>query len=1377
LAKKKSDNGTPAFITLRHFADLQRPNRLIPRTIGDAANLTQVKELGAHVKDRISRMLENDFFCSCIQIKEDDGMSWDCEVVNQIVAHNFPHLKRWQLTGNARKDELPLITSYVGLKKLLRLAVEHKLTDSFFSFISLRSWMTPTIIGLSLLVGFFIKLLESLQKLKFGGSSATVSTVFSDPMFYVVNGAVLALGLGSQFFTTLITTRSKSKSLEKLNQRLGTMDGTNLAYDRFVDAVAEKLQTIDFPRVIIIDHFEKLDPPTRHVIASYFEAHAGERAGLEYWIIFEYDTDGDRFSNLVLNGVGEGYAKTKRYEQLLLTREQKIELVKLLGKSEEIAEYDVVKRICNAENPDVAKIDAFLRGYRERHPRKKTGCDDLDFLFLISLTADNVPLTQRFLLKNLPEKTGLRPEVLSLYLHDSKLRIEDFRNLISGIQSSFGNFLTVEPDGELTKIKAVREKTDVLVGMADELELDGGLGHLFWALFWYDKQPRPAQGMWLRKLSRHILRAETTSVTDESTYVKVRMRLFEAVLFCVDSSIRACLFADITNLLTKAATLLRETDLPRDSEYERKQSRLLQRCWMAYSLLGDEDLLGVIIDFYEGSARAGVNYHRESSLLEKLFFESIPLSAEKRKQISPELLEKLYGRSDEDKPIADYVRARSSWLALAAGRLVDTDVCKFISAFVEADSSLGPVAEASASRIAAWLKTKESEPKQDAAPSTAKVQAAGKEELQLTDLMALSLSLWGTALRFNPLLADKRAGADTASAKNFRESQRTLWTDQFSSLISMAENAALLASEVKRPGGEETSQFSAGSDYLMNGLAKELAALSLASVLTAERYASEYGFALTDKQIGDFNSIIQLNNSVLEYSLPDVESAEDFRSPVLVEKIESLMKLCELIWRHFGTDRLADFMSIRRVLFSARCSEGGKKSFTSNKALQQQVGPVMNQNDLAGILANLTISDLLVTTSGQLATNYSIRAAEAALSANFGKPIKDQLVLNAISAGNVYNYQLEPLVQHVIADIPGQKSLLERSLLAQSPANYSASINSWLNAARRMSQEDTERILQELKLFTKGIEDQQLRVDAESQIELFTLRQKVEKGEKVDVPELLQNWSDRRQLWVYPGVLRVLIDEHEESELVEECLSILKRDPLQDGSNTYFLLSYQLALKLEATGRADFGIQIPIAYLKGSIKYWQSRLPAAITVEVYRLLLLRDPQNFKTHHPALQKWTVVKLEGDYLERLPRLIMMGRFFTIFRYYYEALVLWGLHLEIPFDQFAPLPSSSEERRNKALAFRNNGGAIPPPVLLKAHQTVVNSQFLSLGDLIFGPPCDADPTFESSRNAIDEAAKASVHTLISTVRDLPDLPQPIHDLLQSHWQMLSHYSSPEE
>ena len=135
--------------------------------------------------------------------------------------------------------------------------------------------------------------------------------------------------------------------------------------------------------------------------------------------------------------------------------------------------------------------------------------DDLDFLFLLSLTADNVPLFENFLVNGLSEKEGPRPGVLRLYLRRTNLQKEEFRNLLSGIHKNFRDVLIV--DAERTKIKTIREKTDVLSKIADDLGLDTGLGHLFWALFWHHKQPDPVEAVWLRKLTRHILNAETTS--------------------------------------------------------------------------------------------------------------------------------------------------------------------------------------------------------------------------------------------------------------------------------------------------------------------------------------------------------------------------------------------------------------------------------------------------------------------------------------------------------------------------------------------------------------------------------------------------------------------------------------------------------------------------------------------------------------------------------------------------------------------------------------------------------------------------------------------------------------------------------------------------
>jgi hypothetical protein len=1191
----------------------------------------------------------------------------------------------------------------------------------------------------------------------------------------------MALGLGSQQLATRLSTDTKSSAVEKLTARLNAIEPSNLWYDRFVDALAQQLTSGEFPRVIIIDEFEGLDNATRHVITRYFKTHSSEHSGSEFWIIFEKGNEGDRFSNLVLNEAGPGYAKTKLFRQSLLSLEEKLELVRTLSKPAEAAEYDVVKRICEAEEYDTTEAAAVLRNYRARHPRKRSEYDDLDFLFLLSLTADNVFVTQRFLLKNLAEKTGLRPEVLSLCLPGSGLRIEEFRKLINGIRDKFGDFLRVEPDGDLTRLKTVREKTDVLVEIADELGLDAGLGHLFWALFWHDKQPQPAHAMWLRKLARHILNADTTAINDPSSYVRVRMRLFEAILFCVDNSFKSCLFSNITDLLLKGATLLQETELPQDDLYHRRVERLVQRCWAAYTLLGDEEILRVIVELYQMPGKA-VNYRRDSSLLERMFFESIGLSPEQRKRITPELLEKIYGRSEADKPFSDYVRARSSWLALAAGRLVHNDVCKFLSALGEADLALHEIADSSWNRIQTWVQSKQELTDAQVSKRANEASAQATDDVHLIDLMSLSMSLWCLALRFNQSFTNKRFYAanpdeDDPAALMTALIQSRLAAEDFSQLIGVAENAALLAAVVKKPGGEQGAEFAGGSDYVMSALEKELCALSLASVLTAERYASEYGVSLTEQQISDFNSVIQLNAKTLEYSLPEVKSAEDFRSEALVKKVDSLMKLCGIIWSHFGTEGLSEFMNIKRLIFSSLCFTEEQAKVPTHNSLLHSLGPVMNRNDFAGVMANLAIAEALGPTSAALAANYSIRAADSALNAEFGKPIQDQLVLNAIASAHTFDYPLEAFVRHVAGEIPGQKSLLERLLASLRTEQIAGEVLLWMNLANDLkSEQDVERVLSALKNFAQTVSDEETRTDVESQIELFALRQLVKKGQPVNPTELLANWSNRKQLWAYAALLRLLLDnDYDQEEIREESLAILDRSPEHDGYSSYLLLSLSLARKLKSTNGNS---AIPVNYLIKGHPRWESDLSPSLNIEVYQVLGRLDPENRSFYNSEIQKWLVLDMEHKHLKRLPRLISMGHFFLVFRYYFQVLTFWGLKTELSHNELSErLSVVPEQRRSKAVGWKNAGGVVPEPLVRSEFVTFVNSDFLAMGSLLFDSPCLEDMEFEENRAAFDQVARGAIDRLFEVMINLPGLPPPIRELLEGYSRMMSSRIAPPE
>ncbi|HEX5875449.1 MAG TPA: hypothetical protein VFY60_12445 [Pyrinomonadaceae bacterium] len=1369
----------------------------MPRTLTEVSyedpNHAAQVELLAHVREQLRKLAsgQNWFGCSCIAVKNGDGMSWDSEAVRQMVAREFFHIKRWPLTNAVTTGSLPLISQFVQLNTFLRLAIAHNLTESYFSFFSLRSWVLPGIFVFSILISFAIELLVSLRDVQLSG--ATVAGVFTDPKFYMVNAALLALGIASQALATFMSTRTKSSSLEKLDTRLRNIDPGNRSYDDFVDALAKKLQTVEFPRIVIVDDWEQLDATTRRVITRYFGAHAADRTGAEYWIIFEPDNEGERFSNLVLNNSGPGYKRTKLFRQLLLTPQEKLDLVRVLGKPADAAEYDVVSRICNAEDPKSGEVVDEFKKYRRDHPKKENGYDDLDFLFLLSLTVDNIPLPENFLLNGLSEKEGPRPGVLRLYLRRTNLQKEEFRNLFSGIHQNFRDVLIV--DAERTKIKTIREKTDVLIKIADELGLDTGLGHLFWALFWHHKQPDPVEAVWLRKLTRHILNAETTSITNPATYVEVRMALFESALFCVDKCLKACLFSGVTAVISKASLLLSETDLPQDGSYEKGRARLLQRCWAAYTILGDEEILRVIVDLYETPGR-GVNYHRESSLLEKMFFESMGLSPEKRRRINAELLERIYGRTEEDKPISDYVRARSSWLALAAGRLVNTDVCRFISALREADVALPQIAASSTDRIQAWLKQKQIEAEKKAAPAkkrpAAKKRAAASakddatkpvEDINLMDLMSLSLSLWCLALRFNPLFLEKRIYATNRSVDDPWDAiealiKSQLSIDDFSQLIAAAENAALLASEVRRPGGEQSSEYAAGSDYLMSGLAKELCAVSLASVLTAERYATISGIELTEKHLRDLNHVIQLNASTLQYELPPVNSIDDLRAEALVTRVDSLMKLCGIIWRHFGTERLSDFMSIRRVVFSALCLPEARVKLPTHNLLLQSVGPVMNRNDFAGVMANLAISDAAATTSGALAANYAIHAADSALNGAFGKPIQDQLVLNAITSAHTHNYSVDPFVKHLLAAAPGQKSLLERLLLSLHTQDVPGAVLQWLNTANSLNNSnDAERVLNVLRDFAPSISDEEMRIEVESQLELFSLRQTLKKGQPVNAVELLANWGPRKHLWVYASVLRLLLENnYSEEQIKQESLAILDRVPEDDRYNSYLLLSVSLAGKLQQAGSTNGDLTVPMSYLVRSHPKWERDLSPSMNVRVYKTLYRWDPDNRDAYETEIKKWSVIDLEEDHLRHLPRLINLGNFFLIFRYYFDTLSFWGLQTDVSFPELSAMLSiAPEEKRSRAMAWKNNGGSVPQPLVQIDFRRVVNAEFLAKGSLVFDSPCGDDPEFQEHRAAFDQAARSGMDQLFSTIINLPRLPSAIRELLQDYSRMLSSNTLP--
>jgi hypothetical protein len=601
-------------------------------------------------------------------------------------------------------------------------------------------------------------------------------------------------------------------------------------------------------------------------------------------------------------------------------------------------------------------------------------------------------------------------------------------------------------------------------------------------------------------------------------------------------------------------------------------------------------------------------------------------------------------------------------------------------------------------------------------------------------------------------------------------------SDDFPALITAAEEAVLLAAELNR-GGTKRSGFSDGADYLMKGFAKELCALALASVLMANKYSD--GRLLDKTQLERINDLIRISNDFLEYSLPLVSTAEDLFSTELVPKVESLMKVCGLIWNEFGLDRLRDFMNIRRIYFHAVCTPHAPDDFPAYNSLLNSLGPLLQERDFGGIMANLGISESL-SSMAELKTYYLNHAAQLTLSDSFGQNVRNQLCLAAILVGHSFSYPVDPFVEQLIFERADLASLLLRFLKSVPDYALEREVLKLINISKLTTKpESGARIIELVTAFAASIQSPDAKMQVQALLDTFVTEQEIKKGIGVDVPKLLGTWSTRKDVWLYPGLLNELFaNGYGSAEIKEDALSLLQgRDPALDDYNTYFLLSITLSHYL-ATEKSERAEQLIAAqYLKESIGKWEES-SADTKLRAYQLLYRMDPAAGKEYLAEIQKCHLIIIERDHLKRLPQLLAHGQLFLVFQYYFEVMQFWGLGSDIPGEELEKqINIPPDEKRGRAREWLKGGAVIPQPVIGRGASAVVASKFLALGSYLFSAPNSGDPAYDHQRQTFNEYAKSHVPELFLLILALPDLPVPVKDLFRSHSQRLQSYTLPVE
>ncbi|HMJ62040.1 MAG TPA: hypothetical protein VK493_09770 [Bryobacteraceae bacterium] len=650
------------------------PGRRVPRMVERVSDVEGAKpepliQAVLELLRQMPNQAQRRFRCCCIAVEPDDGMSWSAEAVARSCAEQAPHYKLWRLQDAPERSKLPVIADIVGEKRFVNAAAQRKFTTRFLS-LAAQPWMSPLIGSLLFIVP---ALVETLKQIK-PGQPLTVGT-FSDPLIWLYGALMSALGLAGKWAAEKRQSGSKSKSIRELRQRLIDERSTD-EHALFVADLVKWYSRGDFPRIVIIDNWQALDPTTRAVLEAYLRSEAAQDDA-ELWVVFEMETRqldvwiADRASDLSRTSY------VLSFDQLPLTTPQKRELVKITHGQEDAIEATAVKFVCQDWALKIQSLVPAFEQWRARHPAQSDTYGDLEFLYFLSLTSTPGDLYLRS--DTLSSRLSrLRPAIAGKALQRFfKNRYPDAEE----VESRFDSLALQQPAmvkrGDGTESLRVKpEAAAALARTADSLALPpAALGHLFWCMFWENVwHADEMEPFWMRKIILHLLDAKAGVLVNENDIKTARQELLRINLFAIDKALPTCLFTYELPLFKRVLRLLRDSPA---ASAERQQA--IRKAWECFALFGDsppepdwmegrrkrdDDLADIIGELSQDLSPLAVKDPERNGLLQ-LFLDSIPAS-QLHAQLHAKVQECCFNffGAPAGRSASDYAVCRAAWLTL-----------------------------------------------------------------------------------------------------------------------------------------------------------------------------------------------------------------------------------------------------------------------------------------------------------------------------------------------------------------------------------------------------------------------------------------------------------------------------------------------------------------------------------------------------------------------------------------------------------------------------------------------------------------------------------------------------------------------------------------
>jgi hypothetical protein len=1309
-----------------------------------------------------------------ISVRKGDGMSWSASAVDQALAQADGKLHRIALSGRSSAADTPEIARVIGTKRLLRLASKAKVSRSS----GLGRLTTAGLVGGFIVLSAAFTILGELSK---ASASASLGALLTRPAFLMSLVALPALGLAAEPISQGLRARDTDKALEGLAEAL-TRKRTEPEYAKFVDAVAERLCQHRLPRCVIVDGYERLDSTTQAVIDAYFRRYAKAALDYEVWVVFE-NLGSEEFGRKARTWVDAyGHRRTTWHEQLLLDDEDRRRLAERCGQRGQ-PDLHTVKAICGVGEDGDASHKLFFDEYRRKYPSSASGDGALELFYLLALGSawgGSPMFSDRFLDKRLRPKGLTRQKVLQAFLSGTglvELTKDPLTEAMTALEQRFGRYLTYEQDGR-NEFRVLPEVGRFLADDHSTYGLpDPRLGHLFWALFWYDlREVVPLRGFLISKLMVHIresLAPDALGAPELRT--QARQALFDATLFAVDRAMPLCVLEHIPRVLARAQQLLEPTATPADVK------RLLDHALEAYTLLGDEQLLSVI---FELEARPQPAPRGEAVAvadpLDSLFLQSMRTATDDLEARRSNLA---VAWSASDPAVRTYGQLRAAWLALTLTHFVTPAQPSLVEAASAAEEGLPELVRS----------------------VLARVKQSDLGGYLAIDVMSLSIGVWclttqllgaapmlqGLGEAIAKLRRHDREGETLALLEAHLEKVGAPLDDLMEVLEQSAYEAARLQ-EVK----VKSVSSGGGLDFVLDVAASELFVIvSACAALASRTYGGVSGELLRD------NDAIALIEVAMQHGLglprSEIEQWHGEVRPKLLSAIEHQMDALRATCGTLGLRQLTSFIGIHRADFHVLALKKQRHAPVVHDSINTLASEIKSP-DFVGLLASATAARNAAA-SGESSAMLLCLGLDAALNAEFDRRLTTELCLLAMDTGSAFAMNLDRFLEYLLDRGPQERADSVLALLQRLPEEVAPIAANWLlNAVETSDRVDLARDTATLvRALASGIADSAVSDLLLQRIENFELRSRLRAGEKIDGDELVDSWKARNRSGPHYAWLLYLLLSRDgnlpSDKLMSEAKAVLtgyrgaltaERGELL-GYSSYMHLATQVAAEVSdaghpigegpalspdqpgeqwsATGRVALGV------LELGIDPWERRLSLGANRRILRLLIINDTRSGERWKGKLLDLDVAELERDSIEKLPSLVEQGQFFLLFKHYYDVLDMWGLSADQPLLELRRALGDKKTQQSDIKAWRASGQEVPPPFVRHQEQPQLGSKFLRYGNSLFNGPAARDPSLDGARKMFNEEAFRSLGPLYRQITLLPTIPIEIKGILERHRESL--------